>query len=502
MFRLRGSLAPHLLALFCLLLAFPRFAEAAATSDEAAFDTAREAYIFGYPLLAMETSKWVMTRSASTSDKAAVNEFHHARTFPDASFTDVVSPNADTLYSQAWLDLTVGPLVLSVPDLDPDRYYVMQCLNGWTDVFTSVGTRTTGNGSSEYLLTGPGWSGTVPTSMTQLASPTNLVWILGRTETHGAADYEAVHAIQAQYGLRPLNPGIAAPTPSNGTDIETPPAAQMDRLDDPETFYTRLCLLMAENPPSSSDRPLVDRMALLGMIPGQPYDPATLSDDIRLAVEKGFAAGRSEVIDESKKPQGTMNGAWNVMPGHIGDFGTDYLFRAVIARVAIGANLPQEAIYSSARTDLSGNELRGSSKYTIRFEKGQLPPVRAFWSITMYNDKQYFVDNPIDRYAIGDRDALRESEDGSVTIYVQRESPGDDLESNWLPAPAENFSMIMRLYLPDKSILAGTWPMPALRNAEEANEGSGGCAAAGAMPAIMPLLLLLAITRGFNGRRH
>lgn len=472
--------AVSLLSFFSAIF-FPVAQSAAAIDVVAAKTIAQEAYLFGYPLLVMETSKWVMTTAETSSgntEKAGVNQFDHAKTFPDPDFTDVVSPNADTLYSQAWLDLSASPVVLTVPEISPDRYYVMQCLDGWTNVFTSVGTRETGNGSGVYLLTGPGWTGTVPANMVQLKSPTNLVWILGRTETRGPADYPAVHKIQEAYDLRMLDRNAVVPPPPPGTDTKTAPSLQMDALDDPGVFYSRLCRLMSDNPPAAADKPLIDRMALIGMIPGASYDLDALSDDMREAVNAGFAAGRAKLADELLKPQGTRRGAWSVMPDNIGRFGTDYLFRAVIARIALGANLPEEAIYPAARTDVSGEALDGASKYEIRFEKGQLPPVRAFWSITMYNDMQFFVDNPIDRYAIGDRDTLIEGADGSVTLYVQHESPGEALESNWLPAPEGGFNMIMRLYLPDRTILDGTWPMPALTKTKAApvsGSGSSGC---------------------------
>lgn len=461
------------MALFCACLCFTA-AEAAIEADEAR-DIAEEAYVFGYPLLAMETSKWV-----NTTGKAGVNAFNHARTFPDASFTDIVSPNADTLYSQAWLDLSVNPVVLSVPDIDVDRYYVMQCLDAWTDVFTSVGTRETGNGKGEYLMTGPGWVGAVPTGMKHLESPTNLVWILGRTETRGKGDYDAVHKIQDEYGLRMLDPAAVAPVAPPGTDTTTPPSQQMDEFDSPDAFYSRICSLMTDNPPYPADKPLLDRMALLGMTPGGIYDASVLSEDIRTAIAEGFEAGRQKVIEESGKSIGTKRGVWSFMPDNIANFGTDYDLRAIIARVGIGANLPEEALYPSSRVDSNGNPLHGADKYTIRFEKGQLPPVAAFWSITMYNNHQFFVDNPIDRYTIGDRDALKEGDDGSVTIYVQNESPGEDLESNWLPAPKDGFNMIMRLYLPDHSILDGTWPVPELKKTSREGSGSSGCDASGA----------------------
>jgi hypothetical protein len=268
------------------------------------------------------------------------------------------------------------------------------------------------------------------------------------------------------------------PPADPAVDAATAPVVQMDGME-AEDFFTALCAEMAANPPSTSDKSILDTMAEIGLAPGV-FDRSAIPADTWEAIKKGYADGHAFVIEMSTGPLGHANGVWNVMPDDIGNFGTDYDLRAAIGRVALGANRREDAIYPATRKDAQGISLNGSRQYTIHFEKGQLPPVKAFWSITMYNDRQFFVDNPIDRYAIGDRDAMHHDKDGGLSIYVRRDSPGKELESNWLPAPEGDFNLIMRLYWPEASILDGSWPMPALvtedgGHSDSGNGGSGGC---------------------------
>ncbi len=228
---------------------------------------------------------------------------------------------------------------------------------------------------------------------------------------------------------------------------------------EPATFFARLAGLLKDNPPTAEDKAMVEKLKMIGVIPGQPFNPAKLDPIVTKGLEQGVTAGRESILSEAKKPQGKMVNGWDVM-SNIGRYGTNYLFRAVVALVGLGANLPEDAIYPHAKVDADGKPLTGANRYTIHFGKGQLPPVGAFWSITMYNSKQFFVANSIDRYAIGDRDKLKFNDDGSLTLYVQNESPGKDRESNWLPAPKDSFNLFMRLYWPKKEIIDGTWKPP------------------------------------------
>ncbi|HMF13491.1 MAG TPA: DUF1254 domain-containing protein, partial [Gemmataceae bacterium] len=440
------------------------------TEDEAA-RIAVDAYVYGYPLVLMDVTRQVLTAvSKPEGHKAPVNQFVHVKEFPDPTHTDVVSPNADTLYSIAWLDLSKEPMVLRVPEMGK-RYYLMQMLDAWTNVLADPGTRTTGNGKGEFAIVGPGWKGTLPGGVKEIKSPTNMVWIIGRTQTNGKDDYAAVHAIQAKYELAPLSawgkeyvPPADVPVDPR-VEAKTPPVQQVGKME-PKEFFARLAALMADSPPAEADEPMVEKLARIGVGPGKAFEANKLDPAVAKGLERGVADARAKLVAEAKKPRGKTVNNWSVMIDKMGRYGTDYTFRSVIAFIALGANLPEDAIYARATADAEGKPLTGANRYVIRFTKGQLPPVGAFWSVTMYNSKQFFVENPINRYAIGDRDKLKFDDDGSLPLYVQNESPGKDKESNWLPAPQDDFNLIMRLYWPKKAVLDGTWKPPSVERAK------------------------------------
>jgi hypothetical protein len=436
-------------------------------SEQQAHDLAADAYVYGYPLVLLDVTRQLGTNVPKPEENAApMNQLGHKRKFPDDTFTTVVSPNADTLYSFAFLDLSKEPMVLSVPEMGK-RYYLMEMLDAWTNVFSCPGTRTTGNGKGEFAVTGPRWAGQLPKGVKQIKSPTNTVWLIGRTQTNGKEDYEAVHAIQDKYKLTPLSAFGKAYTPpdsvpvSQGVDLKKPPVEQVAKMD-ASTFFSRLNALLQDNPPTAADAEAVNRFAAIGVVPGGTFDLKALDAAIVRSLERGAREGLSRIMGEAKKPQGKIVNGWEVMT-NVGSYGTDYLWRAVIALVGLGANLPEDAIYPRATRDIDGKPLMGTKGYVVEFDKGQLPPVNAFWSITMYNSEQFFVKNPIQRFAIGDRDKLKMNDDGSLTIYVQNESPGKDKESNWLPAPTDSFNLFMRLYWPKEEIVEGTWKMPTVK---------------------------------------
>jgi hypothetical protein len=441
------------------------FIAGSAISEEQALELGVEAYIYGYPLVLMDVTRSVLTNAARPSETTApLNRFGNMRAFPDDTMTKVVSPNADTLYSFAWLDLAKEPIILSVPDTGA-RYYLMQMLDAWTNVFASLGSRTTGNSKGNFAIVGPQWSGKLPPGVQEVESPTNTVWIIGRTQTNGKEDYPAVHAIQDQYHLTPLSArGATYKPPENkvraDVDMEKPPVEQVADMD-AAMFFTRLNALLKDNPPAQDDADAVKRWASLGIGPGQTFDLGRLNPGAAEGLEACVDAAQTRIISDAKKPHGKVYSGWEFMDD-IGRYGTDYLWRAVVALVGLGANLPQDALYPRATKDAKGQPLSGRNQYEITFLKGQLPPVGAFWSITLYNSKQFFAKNPINRYALGDRDKLKFNSDGSLTIYLQTASPGKDRESNWLPAPKDDFSLFMRLYWPHKEILQGTWRPPGI----------------------------------------
>jgi hypothetical protein len=417
-------------------------------------------YIYGYPLLLMDATRAVSPPPA--------NRFTHMATFPDDTFRDVVSPNVDTLYSIAWLNLGQEPIVLAIPEMGR-RYYVMQLLDAWTNVIASPGTRTTGNGKGAFAIMGPGWRGEVPTAVDRIKAPTNMVWILGRTYSAGKRDYEAVHAIQRQYQLLPLSAwgqpaapsgGVAAGAPATPAIDAQPPVAQVDKLD-AGAFFARLAQLMKANPPTANDEPIVDRLARIGIVPGESFDLARLPASIVDAVEGGVAAARARLHGTPLAALGKPINGWR-MQLDLGRYGTNYEHRALVALVGLGANLPEDAVYPATDLDADGQPLSGEHRYRIRFPPGGLPPVKGFWSVTMYDADHFLVANPIGRYALGDRDPVRADPDGTLDIFIQHEDPGPDRRANWLPAPAGAFNLAMRLYYPKPPVLDGSWMPPAV----------------------------------------
>lgn len=436
-------------------------------SEDQAFQLGIEAYIFGYPLILMDITKAVTTAvSAPQGFKAPINQFAHLKAFPDASFTAVVSPNADTLYSSAWLDLSVEPIVLSLPDTK-ERYYLMPMLDAWTNIFASPGKRTTGTKKGDFAIVPPNWTGKLPEEIQKIQSPTSMVWIIGRTQTNGKADYDAVHAIQNQYQLTPLSQwGKAYQPPTNvpitdGIDVKTPPIDQVKNLD-AASFFTRMCHLMKDNPPSAQDQEMIEKLAKIGLKPSKDFNFQALEPAIIKGLERSISTGYEQVVKVGENPKAEIKNNW-LMTYDLGSYGTNYLHRTGVAWVGLGANLPEDAIYPMTRVDENGEPLNGKYHYIIHFEADEIPPVNAFWSITMYNDEQCFVDNPINRYAVDDCSSLTFNKDGSLDIYIQHDSPSKNQESNWLPSPSEEFNLIMRLYSPKTIVLDKTWCPPPVK---------------------------------------
>lgn len=427
---------------------------------------AEEAYIYGYPLVTMEFTRRVMTNTARPEGThAPMGQFLRMRAYPDASFKDVTAPNADTLYSTAWLDLAKEPYVLSLPDLG-DRYFLMPMLDGWTNVFQVPGTRTTGNKAQSYAITGPGWKGTLPAGVKELKSPTDLVWILGRTYCTGTPeDYKACHAVMDLYQLVPLSSYGKPFAPPAGKvdpsiDGKTAVREQVNRLPIAD-YFKLLAALMKDNPPAAEDAPLVAKMAKIGLVPGKEFDASKLDP----AVTKEFAgvpqAAFAKIMGHFKTA-GTAEKGW-VFTTKTGLYGTEYLQRALVTAIGLGANRPQDAVYPTSEVDAAGKPYSGANKYVLHFAKGEAPPATGFWSLTMYNGEYFFVANPLNKYTVSPRDELQYNADGSLDIYIQNESPGKDKEANWLPAPKDKFILMMRLYWPKEtapSILDGTWQPP------------------------------------------
>ena len=436
-------------------------------SEEDAHEIATEAYIYAYPLVLMELTRRVFTNVAAPDahGHAPMNRFGHKQAFPDPSFTEVVRPNADTLYSSLWFDVSKEPLMIHVSE-SADRYYLLEIMDMWTDVFASPGSRTTGNGGQTFAIRGPKWMGPIPRGAAEIRSPTEQGWILGRTQTNGKADYDAVHRFQNRLIAKPYSDyGDGAP-PRKGEvhpDIDmSAPSDQVEKLD-AGAFYSIFARTARANPPHSNDYPILARMARLGLEPGRAFDIGSIEHQARDALNNAASPALKKIKTSLTKMARTVNG-WVMTDPPIGTYGTDYLRRAAVAYAGLGANLPEDAAYPMMLTEADGTPLDGTKHYVLHFAKGQTPPARAFWSLTLYDDRQLFAANPIDRYAIGDRDSLNFNADGSLDLYIQRENPGEEKDSNWLPAPASGaFTLNLRIYWPKPDVLDGTWKPPALR---------------------------------------
>jgi len=436
-----------------------------------------EAYIYGYPLVTMEMTRRVMTNvEKPEGSRAPMGQFVRMREYPSAAYRDVTAPNADTLYTVAWVDVGQEPWVLSLPDAQ-DRYYLFPMLDGWTEVFQVPGKRTTGTGPQTYAITGPGWKGTLPAGVKEYKSPTAMVWLLGRIYCTGTPeDYAAVHKLQDEISLVPLS-GYGKPyTPPPGKvdpsiDMKTAVREQVNALS-ADDYFDLLAKLLVNNPPATADKHLLEKMAKIGIVPGQPFDRSKLAPVAReafslvprIANEKIMLWLKEGIIEGDMK----LENGW-LFTTKTGNYGANYLQRALITAIGLGANRPQDAVYPTSEGSSVIGSYTGEKNYVMRFNKGELPPANGFWSLTMYDKDYFFVSNPLNRYSISARQNLKANADGSVDLYIQNENPGPDKESNWLPAPKDKFILMLRLYWPkekDPSILDGAWKIPQVRAVE------------------------------------
>ena len=431
-----------------------------------------DAYVYGYPLVTMEMTRRIMTNvAAPEGTRAPMGQLVRMREYPSASFRDVTAPNADTLYTTAWIDVGSEPWILSIPDAH-DRYYLFPMLDGWTDVFQVPGKRTTGTKAQTYAITGPGWKGTLPKGVVRYASPTSMVWILGRIYCTGTPDdYTAVHAMQDAISLVPLSAYGKSYTPPPGKvdpaiDMKTAVREQVNALD-ASAYFGLLAELMKANPPAKADAPMVQALARLGIVPGKPFDATKLGPDAAAALAGVPKLGFEKIMGHFKTA-GTHENGW-LFTTKTGIYGTAYLDRALITAIGLGANRPEDAVYPTTEADAKGEPYSGANRYVMHFAKGQLPPVNGFWSLTMYDADYFFVDNPLNRYTLSARDSLKANADGSIDVVLQHDDPGPEKQSNWLPAPTGRFIPMLRLYWPKKtpppSILDGSWKIPAVAKA-------------------------------------
>ncbi len=446
----------------------------AAEGPVQALPEAIDAYIYGYPLVTMEMTRRIMTNvSSPTGSRAPMGQFVRMRSYPTASYRDVTAPNADTLYTTAWVDVSKEPWILSLPDAH-GRYYLFPMLDGWTNVFQVPGKRTTGTAAQTYALCGPGWKGKLPPGVVKYQSPTSIVWLLGRIYCTGTPeDYAAVHKMQDAISLVPLSAFGKPYSPPTGKvdssiDMKTAVRDQVNALS-AEEYFNLLAKLLVANPPAKADKPMVEKLAKLGIVPGQPFDGSKLDPLARKGLRDVPKIANARIMRWMK--EGLLAGDSKLENGWFfttktGLYGTNYIQRALITAIGLGANRPQDAIYPTSEGPSILGAYNGAKKYAMRFPKGQLPPVNGFWSLTMYDANYFFVANPLNRYSISARQDLKPNADGSVDLYIQNQSPGAAKESNWLPAPKGKFILMLRMYWPktnSPSIINGTWKVPAVK---------------------------------------
>lgn len=461
-----GSAALAAAALGQPLLA--RKAGAAGLSPEEARAIAREAYIYGFPLVdSYRIQHSYFVDAGSPEYKGGWNEIHNTARVYTPDDKAIQTPNSDTPYSFVGADLRAEPLVLTVPEIEEGRYYSLQFIDMYTFNFAYVGSRATGNGAGSFLLAGPGWNGEKPAGVREvIRSETELAFVLYRTQLHGPDDIENVKKIQAGYKVEPLSAFLGKPGPAAAPAIDFMTPLTPDEQKTSPRFFAELNFILQFCPPVPEEADMLARFARIGVEAGKPFDPDALPPETRAAIEAGiadawatFAEFKATELDTGRKSSADGFGTRAFLNG-------DYLARMSSAALGIYGNSKEEALYPAYFVDADNKPLDGSGSYTLRFAPGELPPVNAFWSLTMYELPASLLSaNKLDRYLINSAmlPDLKKDADGGLTLDIRHESPGADREANWLPAPEGPFFMVMRLYWPKPEALDGRWKAPALR---------------------------------------
>jgi len=425
-----------------------------------------EAFTYLYPLVLMERTRQQLTNVVHSGEsplKAPTNAFTHVPAFPPGDFKGVVRPNFDTLYSSAFLDLA-EPMLLSVPDAG-DNFYLLPMYDMFGEVFASPGARTTGNGPQVLGIVPPGWTGDLPDGVRRIDAPHTVLWIIGRTEA-SPATYDKVHAFQNGLTLTPLSawpgpgPEVSGAVDASIDDV-TPPLEQVFALD-ATAFFAEATALLARFPSRVFDQTILMRLEKIGVVEGEVLDLGTADPGLRAALEAAIPAAQQRLVARQKSLGIAANG-WRITFENMGSYGQDYLQRAVVELIGLGANLCDDAIYPVTYVDSEDRPYSGEHRYVLHFAADEIPPARAFWSVTLYDDQGFQVPNAMNRFAIGDRDDLRYNDDGSLDLLIEHGPPGGDDDRNWLPSPEGSFNLCLRIYYPALSVLEGTWSPPAVR---------------------------------------
>lgn len=426
-----------------------------------------KAYVYGFPLIMMDLTKEAATSVPTAGQLGApINQFAVMTEYPDASFRAVVRTGLDTLFAVAWADLDKEPLVLSVPDTN-GRYYVIALFDMWSNVFASIGSRTSGTEAGHFMIASPNWQGTPPANVKQtFRSPTRFVWVNGQMRADGPKDYDIVNPLQQQYKLTPLSkwgqpftPLVEEPVTTN-FETKKQPLERIRNMDAGE-YFGRLANLLKDNPPFPGDGPIIDILKQLGIETGKDFNINEVDTAIAKALQRAMVGFK--ILEKGVQMMKTIDG-WAVMPPNIGDYGTDYVNRAGIAFVGLGAVQPVDVSYPVAFNDSDDNPFDGAKRYILHFDKGQTPPTNVTWSVSMYDPEGFYVPNVINRYNLAAWMPLKYNPDGSLDLYIQADSPGPDKEANWLPAPTSGtFNLVVRNFWPKEEMFDGSWKMPGVK---------------------------------------
>jgi hypothetical protein len=444
-------------------------ATAANVTPEEARAIAKEAYIYGFPMVDSYRIQHAYFVDAGNPEfKSPWNQIHNMARVYTPEDKAIQTPNSDTPYSMLGLDLRAEPMVLTVPKIDKERYFSIQFIDAYTFNFDYAGSRTTGNDGGSFLVAGPGWNGEVPAGIAKvIRSETEFIIATYRTQLFSPDDIDNVKAVQAGYLVQPLSAfmGKDAPPAAAAVDYIAPLTPDEQRTSPAVFGILNFVLQFCPTHPSELD--LMARFARIGIVPGKPFDASALSPDLARAVGEGIADAWAELASFKQEKMATGKVTSGDMFGTRAKLQNNYLYRFAAAVLGIYGNSREEAMYPIYQVDASGQPLDGAkSRYTVRFAPGALPPAHAFWSLTMYElPASLLVGNPINRYLINSPmlPKLKLDADGGLTLYVQKDSPGKDLESNWLPAPNGPFMAVMRLYWPKEEALSGAWVQPPMK---------------------------------------
>lgn len=430
-------------------------ASADSETDENIWETVEAAYVYTFPLVLMDATETSATNTEeAATEKAPVNQFIHSVALADAQFKTVVTPNVDTIYSQVWYDLSEEPMVYELPETD--RFCKVQVLDGWTNTAAVL------DKAGAYAITLSTWEGELPEGVTRIDVPTSMAWSITRIILSGEEDLPNVYAIQEKMKLMPLSDYISGDTyePPRGSYSEENDYIPVDKVlsMDPITFFNKANELMVKNSPAAADKEMLEKIAAVNIGPGMEFDTSVLTGDVAENWKTMLTEIQLKLIKEGQKFSKKL-GQWDYFGEPIGDFNTEYAYRALVALAGLGANTVEVALYPKIEQDADGNTLTGEKSYILHFESYPQVLEGGFWSVTAYGDDDFLIDNPIDRYCINDRSDLKVNDDGSVDVILSKDAPEDT--TNWLPVDNGGFHLYMRIYTPDMDALE-TWTAPTI----------------------------------------